>query len=324
MSCLRSGNSNLFFLSSPGIAGRTAFLLLALLLAPVLSFASPSFRIGFSSSVIGTVNENDAVASVRIWAQAMVAELNIAADPQVKIYQGFVQMENALRQKEVDCLSLTTGEFFRLRHLLDSNQLIIGATGDSITEEYLLLVRQSSNITTLADLRGKKLKMPDTPRAGLASVWLDTLLIRNGFSFNARFFNSVDVVPKMDKAVLPVFFGQADACVITRKGFETMAELNPQIGRQLKILATSPAVVPAFLCFRRDYSSEVKEKILREITRWHLSPPGRQLLTIFQTDSIVEQREDCLRNAMALLTEHASYTQAVIEGDNSVDHKKLQ
>ena len=53
-----------------------------------------------------------------------------------------------------------------------------------------------------------------------------------------------------------------DACVVARTGFETMCEINPQIGKQLKVIASSPEVVPAVFCFRADYSPPFKEDLL--------------------------------------------------------------
>ncbi|MCK7505548.1 MAG: phosphate/phosphite/phosphonate ABC transporter substrate-binding protein [Desulfobacterales bacterium] len=34
-------------------------------------------------------------------------------------------------------------------------------------------------------------------------------------------------------------FRQADACVVGRNSYETMVELNPQVGRELKVVASS-------------------------------------------------------------------------------------
>jgi hypothetical protein len=104
--------------------------------------------------------------------------------------------------------------------------------------------------------------------------------------------------------VLPVFFRQSDACVVTRSGFETMVELNPQLGRQLKILARSPEVVPAVFCFRADYAAGFKEDLFAGVRDLHKSAAGQQVLTVFQSDKIEDQPMSCLDSALELLATH--------------------
>ena len=82
-----------------------------------------------------------------------------------------------------------------------------------------------------------------------------------------------------------------------------MFELNPQIGRRIKVLAASPPVVPVLFCFRADYMSPVRHQIMNELSHWHLSPAGRQILMLFQIDSLAEQPIGCLDSALELLAE---------------------
>ena len=113
-------------------------------------------------------------------------------------------------------------------------------------------------------------------RASLAPVWSETILAREGLGSASGFYGQITTASKISQAVLPVFFRQLDACVVTRSGFETMVELNPQVGRQLKVLASSPPVVPVVFCFRASYDSPIRAKVLEEIAQWHntQSRPG--------------------------------------------------
>ena len=83
-----------------------------------------------------------------------------------------------------------------------------------------------------------------------------------------------------------------------------MAELNPQISRQLKILAASKEYVPGFLAFRKGYQSKIKGIILNRIEIWGQTAPGRQIFTIFQTDALVIKPFNILGPTMELIKEH--------------------
>lgn len=266
--------------------------------------SAPLFRIGFSETSFSDLNQNDAIAAVRVWAQVAVRERGIPAEPQPIIFRDITEISAALANKTVDCISMTTVEYDALQEQLADDSVIVGVISGSIMEEYVLLVRRDSGIESVRDLKGHTFGMFDSPRASLAPVWLDTLLAREGLAPAADFFGRIVSVTKIGKAVLPVFFRRLDACVVTRKGFDTMIELNPQTGRQLKALAVSTAVVPNVFCFRAGYSASLRQKFMDEMVRWHHFPAGRQTLTIFQTDRVEEQPVSCLASALELLAEN--------------------
>ncbi len=90
-------------------------------------------------------------------------------------------------------------------------------------------------------------------------IWLDVELARAGLPAAEYFFDPMAHVGKVSEVLLPVFFGKEDACLVTQKVFDIMAELNPQISRQLKIVAASKGYIPGFLAFRKNYKSKVQE-----------------------------------------------------------------
>lgn len=265
---------------------------------------APVFHIGFSAATFGEVNENDAIAAVRIWAQALAKEREIAADPQPKILHGIAEIAAALTNKAVDCLNLTTDEYYALRGLVAMDGFVVAVKGRSITEEYVLLVHRASGLERLSDLRGRKLALLHSSRASLVPAWTETILAREGLGLTNGFFSQIISEPKISKIVLPLFFRQVDACVVTRSGFETMSELNPQVGQQLKVIASSPPIVPVLFCFRADYTSPVRTKVLDELAHWHETAAGRQILTLFQTETLEEAPFNCLDTGLELLAEH--------------------
>ena len=128
------------------------------------------------------------------------------------------------------------------------------------TEEYVLLVHRDGPIKEIGDLQGRSLVWIDNPRACLAPIWLDTLLAQQGLGPADQFFGKMTPTKKTSQAVLPVFFRQADVCLTMRSGFQTAAELNPQVGRQLRVLATSPELVNQIFCYRPDYPASLSRK----------------------------------------------------------------
>lgn len=277
-------------------------LLMAVLMA-VAGESTPAFRVGFSYATLGEVNENDASAAIRVWAQTLAQERGIHADPQPRILRSVEEITAGLTNKLIDAVSLTTEEYAAVRGSVPLQHHVVALRGNSITEEYVLLVHREGGIERVKDLRGRKFGLLQSSRASLAPAWLETLLAREALGPPPSFFGQVVPASKISKVVLPVFFQQLDGCVVTRNGLELMIELNPQVGERLKILATSPPVVPVVFCFRADFSPALQAKLLEETGRWHASAAGLQILNLFQCDRLEDRPPSCLDSALELLAE---------------------
>lgn len=257
-------------------------------------------RFGFMQTVMGAVNENDVKVAVRIWTKSLAKELSIPVKPAVSIYPTLSMIKADLEENRVDVLYMTTPQLFALQPLIAEDVFFAVKQSGTITEEYILLVHQDSPANGVRDLKGKRLRVLDNVRTCLSLDWLNFLLSEKGLGGPEAYFQNYTMINKLNEAVLPVFFNQADACLVTRKGFNIMTELNPQIARRMKIIATSPSYIPALLCFRRTYQSQVKQIILRDIQNMVESSSGGQLLTIFQMDGVqqVSQEELTASNSI--------------------------
>ena len=241
---------------------------------------------------------------MKVWAEALVKEGAILADPTSQIYNNFPAMVTALQNREVDGVTMPVNEWFAIQEKVKFNRFVFNVIEGSISDEYVLLVHQDSGLTKIEDLRGRSLNLLDQPRLCLALLWLDTLLLEQGLKPSRILCSRVTEQLKLTKTVLPVFFRQTDACLVTRKGFKTMGELNPQVYRQLRVLASSPELVPTGFFFRAGYPKAQQDRIVGETVRVHTTASGQQVLTVFQTERLEEHPASVLDNAFALMERH--------------------
>lgn len=288
-------------------AGSLHMIVVMLCCLPFAGAGQTSIHVGFSRAILKDVNENDAMAAVKAWSRMISRECGRPSDPYVKIFKKVEDIAAALTDKTVDCVSITPKEYVGIRRQLAADTIIVGATSGSITESYVLLVHRDSGIAQLSDLRGHTIQILTSIRGSLGPIWIETLLAKEAPGSATDFFAQVIPATNTGKTVLPVFFRQVDICMVTRSGFATMIELNPQIGRDLKVMATSPPVVPMFFCFRADYDAQVKNRIMDEVSHWHLNPAGRQTLMLFQLDRLEEKPITCLDGTLELLATHRRF-----------------
>ncbi|MFH0725135.1 MAG: PhnD/SsuA/transferrin family substrate-binding protein [Pseudomonadota bacterium] len=260
------------------------------------------FRFVISRNMLSEVKVEDTRAAMKVWIQTVAATRQIPIDPEPGVYDNLEEMIRALRDNAVDGFNVTTEECWRLSKAIKPGRVVVGVNNDQIMEEYVILVRRDKGFKSIDDLRSRSLRMLDNPRMSLAVIWLDSLLLGKGLNPATTFCGPVTSAGKLSQTVLPVFFGQSDACLVTRRGFHTMSELNPQVGNQLDVLAASPGVVPTVFAFRADSISPFRDLIIAEMERLPETPAGQQILTLIMADRIEERPMACLDSAFDLLT----------------------
>jgi ABC-type phosphate/phosphonate transport system substrate-binding protein len=269
------------------------------------------FRIGFSISLFTDVNINDAKAVVRVLGGLIAKEEHLAVDPDPIIYKNINSLQKSLQDNQVDAVGMTTIEYARLRRQVDFDPIFITDHARRHTVQYLLLVNRHGRVHTLADLRGKRLRYEKSPQACLAPLWLDELLARHGYADATHFLGKPPRVEKLSKTVLSVFFGQTDACVVAKSGFNTMVELNPQLAKKLVILAQSPEVVPVVFAIRAAYHPIDRDKLIAGLEDLDKTPDGQQVLTIFVSDGLEILPKSELEPTLKLIESHQRFDQEV-------------
>ena len=261
-------------------------------------------RFCISGGMLRTVNENDARASLRAYSKQLAESRGINADPNPTVFNGTSDLAKLLNAGVADFATLTTEEFLAMEESL-TGPLLMSVMNGSIFEEYVLLLRGDSGVNTLPELKGRRLSVVDNPQTSMADCWLEVLLGEQKLGVPETFFSRVTRVAKASQAVLPVFFHQCDACLVTLKGFNLMGELNPQLTNQIRVLAVSPQIVPHLTCFRADFDPSTKERIAKAAKEASNFIGGKQLMTIFQCDRVEEMPSARLDRARELLAARA-------------------
>ena len=244
-----------------------------------------SLTLGFSDRMFYDVDPNDARAITRVWIETLIRKINSAVeDPGSKtiIFHDLPSIIRTLQAEEVDLLILPPLEYLRIEQEVPVEPILTGVVGETFPYEYILLVRRNRGSESLEGLRGKKLVLDG--KGSIPRMWLDTFLLKDGLPESRAFFDTIKEVNKTSQAVLPVFFGQADACLVPLQSFETMVELNPQLAEELTALITSPGFCIGLVCARQDVYEKYKAFIQEGLSVLNTEPQGQQLLTIFRLD----------------------------------------
>jgi len=261
-------------------------------------------HVGIMRSSTDGPTMNDAKAATKVWLETIASEqVGHAFQPDVQLYADRAAIKAALERKTANLLVIGTTDFYALGGPATFDRVFLYSRGGTVAERYLLLVRTDSGIEALADVRGRKLIFLDSVRTDLAERWFNSRLKQDGLPVMRQLAKEVIVERKSSKCIQRVFFRNADACLVTASTYRTAVELNPQLGKQLTVLAKSPPYVPSVIAFPADYTTATWPTLERAILSAHTKPKGQQVLRVYRIDRLVRQTGDELASAKALLVE---------------------
>ena len=266
--------------------------------------AERPFKIAMTANMFTEVNEGEARAAMKVWIMTVAKEHQIPVDPELIVYRGAEAALRTVETDRIDGYGVTVEEFKALSARIAFDRIGVGTRTGSFQENYVVLVREDSGWAELADLRGRDLLVLQNPRMSMAHVWLDTVLLEKGLGRASAFFGHSEYYNKPSQVALPVFFRKAAACLTTLKSFEAMQELNPQLGKQLRVLAQSPDLMTSVFAFRADFRPSYREQLFQEMQRLRESPAGQQILTLLQSERVEEKPLSSLDSSLALLTKY--------------------
>ncbi len=285
-----------------------AFLAMAsCLLCPEIRAEEPEkfhLRVGLSSRTFVNVPSEDIKVAIKMLSQKVARKTMGSAES--RIYDSTQEIERDLKARTVDILALMPEEFFYLKKRTPLEPLAITAFDSGNSVEILLLTRKESSISGIEDLRNRTIVMPAKIRQNgtLYYVWIETLLLREGVQEMGQFFSSVVEARSASQILPPVFFRKADAGVVISDTFNVACELNPQIGRELKVIARIKGLVGGIIAARHDQPEERKQRVKQALLTLHEDPEGKQMFVIFQLNRLVPYRPEYLKATEALLAEH--------------------
>ena len=266
-------------------------------------------RIASIGSLAPGISSEDVRLALEIIMQKTMLRKNDPFRIRLGLLPDFDSADALIADNRYDFLTLTGFDFLALSRSMALTPLIILSKHDRPTETLLLVTQQNRSLQDLLN-REKRVVVIDQNRTGeMSKRWLDTILLQAGYPASDQFFTTIKRANKTSQVLLPIFFGQADACVVTASAFSLMAELNPQIETRLTVLERSPELVTMLLCATDQAKPEVREIILSEVKSVEGDPSLQQALTIVQMKRFIPFKQADFQETEALFR-HARHLAA--------------
>lgn len=267
-------------------------------------------RLAATTELYSGVNIQDTQVAMQLWLNAVSKRIALAYELNLTIFYDLPAGIQAVKAGEIDMLAMTGLGYLRASQGVSLTPMAVGMWGEPprATEEYILLTRRDGGVGSLAHLRNREVIIGTLDRGQTARMWLDVLLLREGLPTSSDFFAQVEKVDRASQAALPVLFGQTDACVVRRRSYQTLVELNPQLGEELTVLAVSPQLLLQIMCAAQTLRGEDIEALMAAVIKLPEEPEGRQMLVLLRSDRAAPFEATHLQATRELVAEHDSLT----------------
>jgi len=266
---------------------------------------SKPLRVGFSSRVFPDVDQRDAQVAMELWTRELARGLGIKTTPVTTIFKKPGDLLEAVKRGDLTIVTLPAIEYLQIRDRAPMTPVIVASSNAGTARQYALIVRRGSGIRSISDLRGKTLLIPSATKYEASHIWLHVLLMREGKEDGTIFFRKVSESSAASKSIMKVFFNQADAAIVSRGALETSKVLNPQIEKNLVIIAESKPLHGDITCVPTMVSEKLQRSITSSALQLHETTIGKQILTLFQIEKAIPYKASYLEGLIALLEEQA-------------------
>jgi phosphonate transport system substrate-binding protein len=262
--------------------------------------------VGMPRQAFTNLNEADAEAAYRAFMIAAGRKRGYDLKPELTVFDTVAELAAAVRDGSVNVATMTSWQLLDTDLDNTVDLAFVPMSAGHATRRLVLLVREDSGAKSIADLSGRSVLVLRDAKVNLASIWLDTIAFEAGVGSAESFFGSIEVVSRPNTAVLPVFFGRADACVVDEESLAVACELNPQLRSKLATIAQSAPLLDSLVCLNRIgwLSEEYREDLRQTLSELHLEPSGRQILTLFHIDRLVPFKREMLDTVTELHRRH--------------------
>ncbi len=263
-----------------------------------------SATVGYSSSVFCYLDRENSQAAARLWVNLVMRGKNGAAE--TRVFQNQAELEHELQAGKLDLVVLLPNEYLSLKNRTLLEPLYLSKRTNELYDALLLITRNDSGITAMHQLKGKNLIHPRGAANSVHRLWLETLTLRQGVREPKQYFSSMKEVITASQALMPVFFKRADACIVSRNSFNVMAELNPQLRKQIRIIEETAPMATGVICIRRSCDQRQREQLKDILETLDRSVEGKQLLTLFRMSGLIPYDPSYLESSVAFLKKYYS------------------
>jgi len=286
--------------------------------APSPASSDSELRVGFFADSTIEVDSTTLHNVLETWVNTVTPPGVSEVD--VKILSRAEEWQQSIRAGAFNLYGLYAYQLLELEKDEELLKPVLSTLEGKSTKSTLLLVsRRADSIRAPEDLRGKRVLVNTKGLGDLPFMWLITEIATIATPEEMEGFCTMTPVDSTARALLPVYFGQVDTCVVTQAEFTKQAELNPEIFDRLDYTSfkSSPLLVSIFAC-HRDYDRLKAQRIGKEAEKRAKSVESARLVDLIHRSGLAAYEESDLHSLRDLYNDFNAIFPDTPEADKAI------
>ena len=177
--------------------------------------------------------------------------------------ESWEELQYKMQLGNAELFPIQAYELVEHERALNLKPLLLATRNGRWQTRFLLLAAPNSEIQSLHDLKDRTILVHRDGCGNLVDFWLDAAIAK-GTGTARKSFARYQTVTQAREAVLPVFFGEADACVVSESAYQAVCAQNPgQIIKKLNDpLVTSDEFPTQVVACRVDWPVDLQRLVV--------------------------------------------------------------
>jgi ABC-type phosphate/phosphonate transport system substrate-binding protein len=258
-------------------------LILILLLSTSTLFAHGKLKVAHMLYSSLDASPKDIKTTLSLWMKDLGQHVDIPIES--NFYTSIEDIKKDIAKGKVNYMMIRSIDAVKY---FNTNELISGYAPvrlkNSTHNTLILITRKDSNFKNLRDLKNKEFGLYVNEEVG--KLYIDTLLMQKNLPRYKKHFSKIHKYTKRSKVLLDLFFKKIDAAIITQGTLDLVNEMNPQIGKSIKIIEKKSLSLSVVGFFAKDTEQHIIDKFVDGIEKIHDSERSKQILTLFKANHL--------------------------------------
>jgi len=241
--------------------------------------------VGYLVDGMNDVKYKDARIAFQMWFEDLATNNNIVAD--IKYYEEAQNIVQDFQDKKIYFLIVNPIFYLKYRDILDplAKEYWVMQKNNKKSMRYIVLAKQGSSVESLADLKGKRVATRSDNYLG--KMFLDAEILTTMHRETNNYIQEFVDSKKFSTALLQTYFSKVDACIVPEYTLDLVAEMNPALKKELKVIARSEEIFfPIIATFHIETTKEVIDQFKKSVENIHKSARGENILNLFKMQGL--------------------------------------
>ncbi len=238
-------------------------------------------RMGYLAHGLNDGKYKDIRIALSLWVEHLAKKNNIDVD--MTYYELPSEIAKDYKSSKLEFITLNPLYYLEYAKSIDAltKEYWTVHRESEIFESYVILVRNDSNIKTMADLEAKYIATRSDNYLG--KIFLDTELLKANHKESKSFLGGYLYTKQFSTAILNTFFAKVDACIVPENSLDLVAEMNPVVKNKLHVLKKSEKIFfPIIGLFHTKTKQIILDKFKDNVSIIRNTPGGRNILNLFR------------------------------------------